>query len=125
MGLALVRCSFSAGTVRLEIKEKVRGNLPWTLPRAKARTSSEEDLRHAQAFHTFSSNDALNFSRWYQVWQVDFFMAILWSGYQEEHLELAMLLQLSMEDGRMEDGRLLVGLVTTPYFPYIHIYIYI
>ena len=44
-------------------------------------------------------------------------MATLWSGYQEEHLELAMLLQLSMEDGRMEDGRLLVGLVTTPYFP--------
>ena len=62
---------------------------------------SPEDLRRAQQFHTFSSNDALNFSCWLQVWQVNFFMAILWSGYQKEHLEYAVLLQLSREDGAL------------------------
>ena len=72
---------------------------------------SPEDVRRAQQFHTFSSNDALNFSCWLQVWQVNFFMAILWSGYQKEHLEYAVLLQLSREDGTLPQGLLSV------YFP--------
>ena len=42
-------------------------------PKGKGKGKSPEDLRRAQAFHAFSSNDALNFSWWYQVWQVNFF----------------------------------------------------
>ena len=68
------------------------------LPKGKGKGKSPDDLRTAQAFRTFSSNDALNFSRWYQVWQVNFFMAVLWSGYQGKHLEYALLLQLSRVD---------------------------
>ena len=66
-----------------------------------------EDLRNQQ-FLTFSRNDALNFSVWLQVWNVDFFMAILWSGYQKEHLDYAMLLRLSQEDGTLPQGLLTV-----------------
>ena len=35
-------------------------------------------------------------------------MAILWSGYQKEHLDCAMLLQLSQEDGTLPQGLLSV-----------------
>ena len=66
-----------------------------------------EDLRNQQ-FLTFSRNDALNFSVWLQVWNVDLFMAILWSGYQKEHLDYAMLLRLSQEDGTLPQGLLTV-----------------
>ena len=95
-------------------------------PKGKRKGKSPEDLGRAQAFHAFSSNDALNFSCWYQVWQVNFFVAVLWSGIQKEHLELALLLKLSREDDTlplgllsiyfpgMFRGRILSGL----YFPY-------
>ena len=66
-----------------------------------------EDLRNQQ-FLTFSRNDALNFSVWLQVWNVDLFMAILWSGYQKEHLDYSMLLRLSQEDGTLPQGLLSV-----------------
>ena len=79
--------------------------------KGKGKGKSPEDLRRAQAFHTFSSNDALNFSCWLQVWQVNFFTVVLWSGYQKEHLEYAMLFQLSREDGSLPPGLLSV------YFP--------
>ena len=76
------------------------------LPKGKGKGKSPEDLRRAHAFHTFSSNDALNFSCWYQVWQVNFFTAVLWSGYQKEHLEYALLLQLSRDDDSLPQGLL-------------------
>ena len=72
-----------------------------------AKGKSMEDLRNQQ-FLTFSQNNALNFSVWLQVWNVDFFMAILWSGYQKEHLDYAMLLRLSQEDGTLPQGLLSV-----------------
>ena len=80
-------------------------------PKGKGKGKCPEDLRRAQAFHTFSSSDALNFFCWYQVWQVNFFMAGLWSGLQKEHLELALLLQLSREHGTLPMGLLSI------YFP--------
>ena len=72
-----------------------------------AKGKSVQDLRNQQ-FHTFSRNDALNFSVWLQVWNVDLFMAILWSGYQKEHLDYSMLLRLSQEDGTLPQGLLSV-----------------
>ena len=68
---------------------------------------SVQDLRNQQ-FLTFSRNDALKFSVWLQVWNVDLFMAILWSGYQKEHLDYSMLLRLSQEDGTLPQGLLSV-----------------
>ena len=42
---------------------------------------------------------------------MNFFMAVLWSGYQKEHLEYALLLQLSRDDVSLPQGLLSV------YFP--------
>ena len=72
-----------------------------------AKGKSVQDLRNQQ-FLTFSRNDALNFSVWLQVWNVNLFMAILWSGYQKEHLDYSMILRLSQEDGTLPQGLLSV-----------------
>ena len=56
--------------------------------KSKDKGKTEEDLRRAQAFHTFASNDVLNFSCWYQAWQVSNFFQLLWSGFQKEHFLL-------------------------------------
>ena len=81
------------------------------LPKGKGKVESPENLRSAQAFHTFSSNDALNFSCWYQVWHGELFHGCTLSGYQKEHLEYALLLQLSRDDDSLPQGLLSV------YFP--------
>ena len=72
------------------------------LPKGKGKGNSPEDLRRAEAFFTFFRNVVFNFSCWHQVWEVNFFMAVLWSGFQKE---------LSQEDDRLPQGLL------STYFP--------
>ena len=97
-----------------DLKGKGTGKLAMDFARGKGKGQSKDDLRRAQAFHTFASNDAPNFPCWYQVWQVNFCFSILfWSGYQKEHLDLSLLLNLSMASP--ED--LLPMRVVSTYFP--------